>query len=113
MKVTPAVDKVIDHFYWDITKPYWDKQRDYVDEEYRTIPFPFGEIPAPKFFIRKQLSLQAFLGYLRTWSGVKHYMAKEHIDPLSLVMPDLENAWGNYDTHEITWPVHVRAGYVQ
>jgi SAM-dependent methyltransferase len=113
MRLTPEIDKVIDVLYEDITGPYWDKERRYVDEAYQTIPFPFNEIPTPEFGIVKHWDLQRFAGYLRTWSGVKHYVAKEKRDPLELIMPDLQKAWGASELQRVFWPVYMRAGYVE
>ena len=112
LKLTPAVDKVIEHFYQDITRPYWDKERHYVDDGYSTIPFPFEEIPVPEFNIVKHWNMQQLVGYLRTWSGVKHYIKKEQSDPIPLIINDLQKAWGNNELLEVRWPVHVRAGRV-
>ena len=112
LRLTPDVNKVIGHFYRDITHPYWDKERTYVDEQYRTIPFPFKEVHAPEIYIVKQYNLNQLIGYLRTWSGVQHYIEQEKKDPLDLITTDLKEAWGNKDTLEARWSIHVRAGYV-
>jgi SAM-dependent methyltransferase len=112
LQVNPAVDKVIDHFYLDITHPYWDQNRRYVDSKYQTIPFPFEEIIAPEIQIIKSYTLDQLIGYLRTWSGVRHYIEKEKRDPVGLILDNIKKAWGSTETLEIRWPVHVRAGYV-
>jgi len=112
LRLTAEVDTVIDHFYYDITHKYWDKERDYVDAQYKTIPFPFQEVQAPDIQIIKHYSLEQLIGYLRTWSGVRHYIKQEKKDPTELVMADLEKAWGPKALLEVRWPVHVRAGYV-
>ena len=112
LKLTPAVDKVINHFYLNITHPYWDKQRDYVDAKYQTIPFPFDEIKAPEIQIVKSYTLEQLIGYLRTWSGVRHYIEKEKSDPTRLIVHDVKEAWGTAEKLEVRWPVHVRAGFV-
>jgi len=112
LQLTPAVNEVIGHFYWDITRPYWDKERELVDTGYSTIPFPFEEIKAPEFNIVKRYTLSQLIGYLRTWSGVKHYMEKEQKDPVALIVDDLKKTWGDEETIEVTWPVHMRVGRV-
>jgi len=112
LRLTPELNKVIDHFYWDITHPYWDKERTYVDQEYKTIPFPFKEIQQPEIYIVKLYNLNQLIGYLRTWSGVQHYIKQEKKDPMEIITKDLQNAWGSAQSHEVRWPVHVRAGYV-
>ena len=112
LKLTPEVNKIIDHLYNDITHPYWDKERQLVDAGYSTIPFPFEEIAAPGFSIVKHWNMEQLTGYLHTWSGVKHYMEKEHKNPIELILNDLKKAWGNNDRLEVRWPVYVRAGIV-
>ncbi len=112
LKLTPAINEVINHFYLRITHPYWDKQRDYVDAKYKTIPFPFKEIKAPEMYIIRSYTLEQLMGYLRTWSGVRHYIEKEKSDPTDLIMDDLKKAWGSIEKQAVRWPVHVRAGFV-
>ena len=112
-RLTPAINEVIDHFYTDITGPYWDKERKLVDDGYSTIPFPFDEIKAPEINIVKQFTIDQLAGFLRTWSGVKHYVDREHSDPLLIIMDDLRKAWGPEEHHEIKWPVHVRCGRIR
>lgn len=112
LRLAPAIDEVVDNLYMNITGPYWDKERKYVDEAYRTIPFPFEEVQAPEFGITKQWNIAQVAGYLRTWSGVKHYQQKENHDPVSMIMNDLKKAWGRDDLHGVRWPVHIRVGVV-
>ena len=112
LRLTPVINEVIDHFYWNITHPYWDKERALVDAGYKTIPFPFKEIQVPAIDIVKSYNINQLIGYLRTWSGVQHYIETEKKDPMELVLKDLEKAWGNNETLPVHWPVHVRAGYV-
>lgn len=110
LRLTPEINKVIDHLYTDITGPYWDKERALVDAGYSTLPFPFKEITPPAFEIRKEWTIDQVVGYLRTWSGVKHYMERGHDDPILLILPDLKKAWGTAATQQVYWPVHMRAG---
>ncbi len=112
LKLTPAVDKVIDYLYEDITGPYWDKERALVDQGYSTIPFPFKEIKSPEMAIAKHWNMRQLLGYLRTWSGVKHYLKKQSSDPTLLILDQLKEAWGDDELLKVYWPVHVRAGRV-
>jgi ubiquinone/menaquinone biosynthesis C-methylase UbiE len=109
--LTPEIDAVVEHFYKNITDPYWDKERRYVDELYRTIPFPFEEVPAPKLEQTYQWTIEQLTGYLRTWSAVQHYRkAHNGADPLLLIEADLRKSWGAAATHTVTWPIILRAG---
>ncbi|MBC7553954.1 MAG: class I SAM-dependent methyltransferase [Taibaiella sp.] len=113
LKLTPELNAVIDHFYYNITHAYWDKERDLVDAGYSTIPFPFAEIQAPEINIVQHWTIHQLMGYLRTWSGVRHYMQQEKNDPVLLIAHDLENAWGSTELLEVRWPVFVRAGFIK
>jgi len=116
MDIQPAqtyINKIIDHFYYDITHAYWDKERLLVDAGYKTIPFPFEEIQTPEFEIVKTYTFEQLIGYLRTWSGVRHYIEKEHADPTMLILSDLKKAWGNEEQLQVRWPIHMRAGRVK
>lgn len=112
MKLTPEVNKIIDHFYRDVTGPYWDKERHLVDEGYASIPFPFQEIKAPDIFITRHWTLSELIGYLRTWSGVQHYIRQKQQDPTIELEKELRTVWGHSEKLEVRWPVHVRAGRV-
>src|SRR4051812_11083256 len=48
LSIDRALDLLFLDFYHRIVGPYWDEARKLVEEEYRSIPFPFQEIPAPK-----------------------------------------------------------------
>lgn len=112
IRLTPAVNEVIDHLYWDITRPYWDPERDHVDSGYASVPFPFYEVQAPEIFIDTEWTLPQLTGYLGTWSGLKNYIAKTGQDPLAMVAEALQKAWGEAAQLQVHFPVNVRAGYV-
>ncbi|MCK6693897.1 MAG: class I SAM-dependent methyltransferase [Thermoanaerobaculia bacterium] len=98
---SPAVDHVIhQRFYKEITEPYWDPERRYLDEEYRTIPFPFDEIPMPEFSMRYRWTLPDVLGYLNTWSAVQQ----------KRIEAELLEAWGGVGERAINTPLYLRAG---
>lgn len=104
----PATDEIIDNFYNDIIGPYWDSERRFLDEKYQSIPFPFTEIEAPEFKIKTKWSLERLLGYLNTWSAVKHYEKQEGKNPVALIAGELEQSFG--EVGEINFPVLLRVG---
>jgi SAM-dependent methyltransferase len=108
LEITPAVDDVILNFYRDIIGPYWDKERKYVDENYRTIPFPFVDIDAPGFSIDFEWTSSHLIGYLETWSAVKHYEKQKGQNPVALIQQPLRTAWGNINTRPVYFPVLLR-----
>ena len=111
LRLSPAINEVIDHLYTNITRPYWDQERRLVDEGYTTIPFPFREVTAPEISIHKQYTFDQLIGYLGTWSGTKHYKKQLGEDPIAKAAGDLREAWGKEVLQDVQWPVHMRAGF--
>lgn len=104
-----AVQRAIGKLYEEILEGYWDSERRFLDENYQTIPFPFDEISHPEFRIRDTWSREQLLGYLGTWSAVKHYRDKHQINPIDLILPELPA----FTTLEITFPVLMRIGKIK
>ncbi|MBS1605403.1 MAG: SAM-dependent methyltransferase, partial [Bacteroidetes bacterium] len=112
VRITPAVDQLIDHFYKNVVGPYWDKERRYIDENYQTIPFPFREIKAPPFKNRFEWTPGHLIGYIGTWSAVKHYEKKNGQDPVNLIREPLLQAWGDDATKPVDFPVLLRVARI-
>lgn len=110
LRVAPAVDAVLLRYHEEIVGPHWPPERKWVDERYQSIPFPFEEIPAPAFEMRAEWTLDDLTGYLGTWSAAKRYQKERGEDPLDLIRPDLEAAWGGPAAREIRWPLILRVG---
>lgn len=112
--VNRIIDPVIEHLYFEILgSTYWPKERRYIDEEYQTIPFPFDKVNPPEFRIKKEIDFVQFMGYLNTWSAVKEYQQMNQENPINLIFPALQKAWGDPTAKRIiTWPIHLIAGHV-
>lgn len=104
----PETDRVIDHFYRKIVGPYWDSERRYLDEKYQTIPFPFKELETPEFRINSKWTVERLLGYLNTWSAVRHYEKQERKNPVGLIEEDLRSSFG--EVGEVNFPILLRVG---
>lgn len=112
-KVSREVDAVIEGYYRDIVGAYWPPDRIHVDSGYRTLPFPFAEIQAPRFMMSASWRLEEFFGYLDTWSAAKRYATEHKTNPLDLIRDALGRAWGEQmHARRVTWPLAVRAGRV-
>lgn len=78
---------------------------------YRTLPFPFEEIPAPAFRMEAHWSLPQLMGYLRSWSATSRYIAENGSDPVAALELELLLLWGDATIpRKITWPLSIRAG---
>lgn len=103
-----ATNEVINYFYKNIVGPFWDEERKYLDEEYQSIPFPFKELQTPRFEHRLQWSFEHLLGYLNSWSAVKHYEKAQKRNPVALIEKELRNSFG--EQGEVVFPILFRVG---
>jgi SAM-dependent methyltransferase len=114
LRLTPALDSVLDKFYTEVVGPFWPPERKLVDDKYQSIPFPFEKLEAPQFKLEAKWNLTHLLGYLGTWSSVQKFKDKHNSDPIELVIKDLREAWGRpQDEKQVQWPVNMRVGRIQ
>jgi ubiquinone/menaquinone biosynthesis C-methylase UbiE len=107
-----AIDEILDNFTYKILGPYWDPERKWVDEQYKTIPFPFEEIPAPELMIKLNWTLEQFMGFLHSWSSVQHYITQNGSDPVDIIRGQLEAVWRPEEAKQLQFPLFVRAGII-
>jgi len=100
------VIRVVSKLSSEILEGYWDPERQYIDDNYENIPFPFEELSHPDFFIRDTWRREQLMGYLNTWSAVKHYKDMHEMNPIDLIIPELPD----FHEVEITFPVLLRIG---
>ena len=111
LTVDKEVDAIIHRLYEGILgDQYWDPERKYVEEHYQTIPFPFKDVETPQFEQSLTWSLENLIGYLNTWSAVKHYIARENENPVNLIEDDLRKVWGSSNQRDVTFPILFRVG---
>ena len=93
LKIEPAIDEVVNRYYYDVVGPFWPPERK-LFENFADLPFPFHEIAPPKFEMKAQWSLDHLLGYLGTWSATQRSIAATGADPLQEISDQLRDAWG-------------------
>ena len=113
LQISNEIDTLLDNFYYNIIGSYWDEERKYIDENYQTIPFPFEELNAPKFENAYDWTIDHLIGYLGTWSAVKHYLKNKGINPVDLIYKDLKQAWGEIEKRQINFPLLLRIGEIK
>lgn len=110
LHVEPAIDEVVNRYYYDVVGPFWPAERKLV-EQFADLPFPFREIEPPKFEMTVQWNLDHLLGYLQTWSSTQRFIAAKGTDPLNQIRDELHRIWENSgQTRRVTWPLIVRIG---
>jgi SAM-dependent methyltransferase len=114
VRVDPRFDRLTDRLAREVVGAWWPPERRWVDEEYRTLPFPFAEIPTPPIDNEADWDLGRLLGYFGTWSSCRRYQEATGRDPVKLMQDELTAAWGNpAQARRVRWPVHLRAGRVE
>lgn len=90
LEISETIDPIVSGFYNTVIGKYWDSERRYIDEAYQTIPFPFEEIQTPQMLNTQYWTLQHLVGYLDTWSAVKHFIKQNNYNPINQLQKDIE-----------------------
>jgi ubiquinone/menaquinone biosynthesis C-methylase UbiE len=110
LTIEPAIDEVVNRYYYEVVGPFWPPERKLV-EQFADLLFPFYEINPPKFEMTAQWSLEHLIGYLRTWSSTQQFIAAKDTDPLEEITDELSYAWGNsHQIRDVSWPLSLRIG---
>jgi SAM-dependent methyltransferase len=108
LHIGPALDEVVNRYYYEVVGPFWPPERKFV-EQFADLPFPFHEIGPPKFEMTAQWNLECLVGYLRTWSSTQRFIAAKDSDPLEQITDGLRNAWGDpQQIRKVVWPLTLR-----
>jgi ubiquinone/menaquinone biosynthesis C-methylase UbiE len=113
LSISKNIDQIIDDFYFNMIGSFWNKERKYIDEEYQTIPFPFEEIPIPKFAINVSWNVEHLIGYINTWSAVKHFTNKQQYNPIDELKSEIVKHWDSNEVRPISFPLLCRIGLIK
>lgn len=109
VRIEPAIDALVEHFYRDVVGPYWPPQRVHTENGYRDLPFPYPELPAPELAIDAAFDLDSFCAYLGTWSAARRFVHARGTDPLQELRPQLAPLWGG-GKRQVRFPIAMRVG---
>ncbi len=70
--------------------------------------FPLRKLKLPDFVQSYNWNIEHLLGYLRTWSAVKHYLDSQAQDPVALIENDLRKAFGK--NNKVNFPILFKMG---
>jgi SAM-dependent methyltransferase len=110
LHIEPAVDEVVNRYYYEVVGLFWPPERRLV-EHFADLPFPFHEIDPPKFEMTASWDLDHLVGYLRTWSSTQRFIAAKGGDPVKEIGDELGSARGTPEqTRKVSWPLTLRIG---
>jgi SAM-dependent methyltransferase len=106
-----SIDKLLQQFYWGTLQSYWPAERELVESGYRTLSFPYPQLPSPVFAMQEEWSLSQLIGYSRSWSATARYAERNGSDPALLLEKSLLPEWGDPQLLRcISWPLSLRIG---
>ena len=106
--VNAECDRVIDQIFAEV-EDYWPPGRSIVDAGYKDVDMPFTSLSLPPISMRMQWLVTDALGYFRTWSASRRYLAERGRDPFVGLEEPLRIAWGG-GRHSMRWPLTFKAG---
>ena len=109
---SPSIQRILDDYYHRVVGAYWPPQRKMVEDGYRSLDFPFEEIPVPELEIAANLTLDALAGYVGTWSATQAYREARGEDPLPALVKELGAHWRPMQEIPVRWPLAIRAGRI-
>ena len=111
LEMSPEIDALLNGFYRDVVGDFWPPERAMVERGYGSLEFPFDEIRGRGFAMEKEWTLPDLLGYVRTWSAVRRFMAARGEDPVVALEKDLAPAWGPpRAARRAVWDLDLRVG---
>lgn len=110
LHIDPAIDEVVNRYYYEVVGPFWPPERELV-ERFADLPFLLHEIDPPQFEMRASWNLEHLIGYLRTWSSTQRFIDAKRTDPLQEIIHQLRVAWGQPERiRKVIWPLTLRVG---
>jgi SAM-dependent methyltransferase len=110
----PVLDRLFLDFYSDVVGPYWPPERRHIEANYRTLPFPFEELPHPSFGLALEWTLGQVLGYVSSWSATSRYRQALGQDPLPQLLATLGPAWpGDGARVTVRMPIGLRVAKLE
>lgn len=94
----------------DLVHPFWPPERRIVTTGYRSVAMPFEPVRAPQFDMEHAATRDMLVGYVRTWSATRRFIASAGFDPVIELEQRLAALWPDGETRQLVWEMHVRAG---
>jgi SAM-dependent methyltransferase len=111
LRMDGEIGRALTRFYTETVGPYWPPERAIVEDGFRSVPLPIHEGTPPPIAMETELTLEALIGYVRTWSAVGRYLAAHGRDPVTDLAVALAPIWGTSgEGRLVRWPLAIRAG---
>ncbi|HYV98407.1 MAG TPA: class I SAM-dependent methyltransferase [Gemmatimonadaceae bacterium] len=106
-----SANRVLHWMHDERIGPFWPSERMNVESGYRTVALPYPEIPAAPRTLAVNMTRDALVGYVGTWSAVRQARLKEGTDPVPEFVAALAEVWPDErEARTVSWPLTVRVG---
>lgn len=110
--ISAAVNTTFQRGYWCDLHEFWSPERLHVECGYESLAFPFARKEAPAAPLQKSLTLEQLIGYITTWSAYESAKNRGEEARFENFFDQLGQDWGDQPSLTMTWPLSVRAGFV-
>lgn len=107
-------NSIVHDFYHNVLGAHWPPERRHVESGYKTLAFPFQELPFPAMEMHASWNFHQLFGYLTTWSAFKAFKKTDKFQGIIEVFHrDLSASWMDLDAPKtIAWPLSGRIGKI-
>ncbi len=91
-------------------KEDWPPGMEWVLAGYKTLPFPFQELPAPAFSLELDWTSEQVMGWVSTWSAVVRKQRRLGRNLTQEFARELSEIWPSTGTTRLSVPLHLRLG---
>lgn len=113
VRVNSEIDPIIDQLYDTAFNSFFTKARKYLDNHYKTLPFPFEEIPYPLFEYTLDWSLDELEGYFNSWSAIQKMKSEQNYNPATDTIKKIKEIISTKEKFEVTFPIFMRLGKIE
>jgi len=106
------IDKAVNDFYQNVTKPYWDYERRYVEEKYTTVEFDYELLPVKEFETVMHWQREDLFGYVSSWSAVQKFIKTNGYSPVPILEEEINKLWPEGETKKVVFPIYLKLGRI-
>lgn len=111
VRFSPTFDEALNRFYYDVIYAYWDAERKVVEDQYKSIAFPYEEIPSNDFKMSLNWTIEDLRGYLFTWSAVQNFIKQNGYSPVDEFIERVKPLW-RAEQESVYFPIFLRLGRI-
>jgi SAM-dependent methyltransferase len=114
MNISPPIDAMIHKELYPLLEDYWSEGNREVARRYSNLPFPYPQLPGPRFIMATVWGPEELLGYIGSWSAVHRIKSEIGVNPLEAFAPKLMGLWPRspkgWNPMEVTFDFFLKHG---